>query len=132
MGDRGVLRGLNQMPALATAGVSLAARWDGDARLPKRLRRRWRRGPAAAGQHLSERSSSYEQIARSGGESFCLSLDRDHLATCEGPGYDAVILFLDELILWFASRAANPARRARKGEAAKLVEAESADRPIRS
>jgi len=46
-------------------------------------------------------------------------------------GYDAVILFLDELILWLASRAADVSFVNREGpKLAKLVEAQSADRPI--
>lgn len=46
-------------------------------------------------------------------------------------GYDAVILFLDELILWLATRAADPAFVANEGaKLSKLVEAANADRPI--
>ena len=46
-------------------------------------------------------------------------------------GYDAVVLFLDELILWLASHAADSAFLNREGQkVAKLVEAARADRPI--
>jgi hypothetical protein len=46
-------------------------------------------------------------------------------------GYDAVILFLDELVLWLASHAADIAFVNREGQkVAKLVEAMTADRPI--
>jgi hypothetical protein len=46
-------------------------------------------------------------------------------------GYDAVILFLDELILWLASRAADPAWLTREGpKLAKLVESGNANRPV--
>ncbi|MBI5446424.1 MAG: phage resistance protein [Deltaproteobacteria bacterium] len=46
-------------------------------------------------------------------------------------GYDAVILFLDELILWLASHAADVAFVNREGQKlAKLVESQSSDRPI--
>ena len=46
-------------------------------------------------------------------------------------GYDALILFLDELILWLASHAADSAFIHREGQKlAKLVEAMQADRPI--
>ncbi len=46
-------------------------------------------------------------------------------------GYDALILFLDELILWLASHAADSAFVNREGQkVAKLVEAMQADRPI--
>jgi hypothetical protein len=45
-------------------------------------------------------------------------------------GYDAIILFLDEFILWLASRAADVAWIAREGQkVAKLVESGNADRP---
>ena len=46
-------------------------------------------------------------------------------------GYDAVILFLDELILWLASRAADVSFVSSEGtKLVKLVEAGNADRPI--
>lgn len=46
-------------------------------------------------------------------------------------GYDAVMLFLDELVLWLASHAANPGFVAREGtKLVKLVEATEAERPI--
>ena len=46
-------------------------------------------------------------------------------------GYDALILFLDELILWLASHAADSAFVSREGQkVAKLVEAMQAHRPI--
>ena len=46
-------------------------------------------------------------------------------------GYDALILFLDELVLWLASHAADTAFVNREGQkVAKLVEAMQSDRPI--
>ena len=49
----------------------------------------------------------------------------------KGLGYDAVILFLDELILWLASRAADVRFVNREGpKLAKLVEAQAAERPV--
>jgi hypothetical protein len=46
-------------------------------------------------------------------------------------GYDGVILFLDELILWLASRASEVAFVNREGsKLSKLVESQTADRPI--
>ena len=46
-------------------------------------------------------------------------------------GYDALILILDELVLWLASHAAEPAFVNREGQkVAKLVEAMQSDRPI--
>lgn len=45
-------------------------------------------------------------------------------------GYDGVVLFLDELILWFASRMADPDFVNREGQkVAKLVEAPAGNRP---
>ncbi len=45
-------------------------------------------------------------------------------------GYDAVILFLDELILWLAGYAANPGFVTQQGQLiSKLVEAQNANRP---
>lgn len=48
----------------------------------------------------------------------------------DGLGYDGIVLFLDELILWFASRMADPDFVNQEGQkVAKLVEARSAERP---
>lgn len=47
-----------------------------------------------------------------------------------GLGYDAVILFLDELVLWLASHAADPKFVTQQGQLlSKLVEAQNPDRP---
>jgi hypothetical protein len=46
-------------------------------------------------------------------------------------GYDALILFLDELVLWLASRAGDAGFVHREGQKlAKLVEAQTANRPV--
>lgn len=46
-------------------------------------------------------------------------------------GYDAVVLFLDELVLWLATHAADPAFVTREGDkVVKLVESSRADRKI--
>jgi hypothetical protein len=46
-------------------------------------------------------------------------------------GYDALVLFLDELILWLASYAGDPAFVSREGnKLVKLVESSRADRPV--
>ncbi|MCC5841552.1 MAG: hypothetical protein JJT96_15665 [Opitutales bacterium] len=46
-------------------------------------------------------------------------------------GYDGLILFLDELILWLASYAADPVFVSREGQkVVKLVESDRADRPV--
>jgi hypothetical protein len=77
--------------------------------------------------------SAYTQVADGRGESF-VNLD-DGLSIlsrhAKSLGYDAVILFLDELILWLASRAADMSFVASEGtKLVKLVEAGNADRPI--
>lgn len=76
--------------------------------------------------------SAYRSLAGSG-ESF-VSLD-DGLSImsrhAKALGYDAVILFLDELVLWLASHAADVSFVSREGtKLVKLVEATNADRPI--
>lgn len=76
---------------------------------------------------------SYDTQAGGHGEAF-VSLDRGlsvlsrHAANL---GYDGLILFLDELILWLASHAADLKFVHQEGQKlAKLVEAQTADRPI--
>jgi hypothetical protein len=76
---------------------------------------------------------SYGAVASAAGEAY-LSLD-DGLAVmsqhAKGLGYDGVILFLDEMILWLASRAADAAFVSREGaKLVKLVEATRSDRPV--
>ncbi|BAL23492.1 phage resistance protein [Azoarcus sp. KH32C] len=84
------------------------------------------------GDLISQFFSAYRSLA-SGGESF-VPLD-DGLAImsrhARDLGYDAVILFLDELVLWLASHAADVNFVSREGtKLVKLVEATNADRPI--
>jgi hypothetical protein len=76
---------------------------------------------------------SYDTQAGAHGEAF-LSLDKGlsvlskHAA---GLGYDGLILFLDELVLWLASHAADLKFVHQEGQKlAKLVEAQTPDRPI--
>lgn len=76
---------------------------------------------------------SAREIAAAGAGGF-VSLD-DGLAImskhARALGYDAIVLFLDELILWLASHAADVAFINREGQkVAKLVEAMTAERPI--
>ena len=76
---------------------------------------------------------SYDTQAGAHGEAF-VSLDKGlsvmskHAASL---GYDGLILFLDELILWLASHAADLKFVHQEGQKlAKLVEAQTPDRPI--
>ncbi len=76
---------------------------------------------------------SYDTQAGGSGEAFLpldkgLSVLSKHAASL---GYDGLILFLDELVLWLASHAADLKFVHQEGQKlAKLVEAQSADRPI--
>ena len=84
------------------------------------------------GDLITQFFSAYRILA-GGGESF-VSLD-DGLSImtrhAQALGYDAVILFLDELVLWLASHAADVGFVSREGtKLVKLVEATNADRPI--
>ena len=81
---------------------------------------------------ISQYFSAYRTLAGTG-ESY-VSLD-DGLSIlskhAQRLGYDAVILFLDELVLWLASHAADVGFVSREGtKLVKLVEATNADRPI--
>lgn len=77
--------------------------------------------------------SSYQGLA-AGDESAFVSLDQGLSIIsrhARSLGYDAIVLFLDELILWLASHAADISFVNREGQKlAKLVEAQSPDRPI--
>ncbi|MGV0029259.1 hypothetical protein [Phormidesmis priestleyi] len=76
---------------------------------------------------------SYQSIA-SGEEERYVSLDQGLSILSQHAkslGYDAVILFLDELILWLASRATDLKFVHQEGQKlAKLVEAQTPDRPV--
>ncbi|MCM1984071.1 phage resistance protein [Lyngbya confervoides] len=76
---------------------------------------------------------SYDIQAGAQGESF-VSLDQGLSVIskhAKALGYDALILFLDELILWLASRATDLKFIHQEGQKlSKLVEAQLADRPI--
>ncbi len=84
------------------------------------------------GDLITQFFSAYRRWAGSG-EAF-VSLD-DGLSImsrhAKALGYDAVILFLDELVLWLASHAADVNFVSREGtKLVKLVEATNADRPV--
>lgn len=73
---------------------------------------------------------AYKDVASSSGY---VDLDRGLSALsrhAKALGYDGLVLFLDELILWLASHAADPRFVAEEGQKlVKLVEAQHADRP---
>jgi hypothetical protein len=75
----------------------------------------------------------YAEVAASRGEAF-LDLDRGLVVMSQHAqrlGYDAVVLFLDELILWLATRAGDVDFVSKEGsKLSKLVEAQRSERPI--
>jgi hypothetical protein len=137
MSDGPFFAQLNQgMPAAAGAGTGWGefdSGWDGtsfEAAMlePPNGEERSR----LVGDLIAQFFTAYRTLAGSG-ESF-VSLD-DGLSImsrhAKALGYDAVILFLDELVLWLASHAADINFVSREGtKLVKLVEATNADRPI--
>jgi hypothetical protein len=77
--------------------------------------------------------SGYADVAAARGEAF-LDLDRGLVVISQHAkrlGYDAVVLFLDELILWLATRAGDVDFVSNEGsKLSKLVEAQRSERPI--
>lgn len=82
---------------------------------------------------LQEALSGFAELARSAGTGFVdiddgLAAISQHAASL---GYDALILYLDELILWFATRMGDHQWVAAEApKVAKLVEAANAERPV--
>lgn len=77
-------------------------------------------------------ATAIRHAARASGQGFVPFADGlDAISQhASGLGYDGVVLFLDELILWFASRMPNPDFVQAEGQKiANLVEAASQDRP---
>jgi hypothetical protein len=135
LGDDAFFAALNDSAGGAESGWGgLAGGWDGSSFEAARLEppdgdERIR----LVGDLVRAFFSSYQTAAGVQGESF-LSLDQGLAVLSKHArdlGYDAVILFLDELILWLASRAADTAFVSSEGsKLSKLVEAQHADRPV--
>lgn len=135
MGDETFFAQLNTQTASVDAGWGgLAAAWDATA---------FGRATAAppgdeerirlVSDLVETLLPAFQNIARAEGEAF-VSLD-EGLSILDRHardlGYDALIFFLDELILWLASNAADLAFVSREGQKlAKLVEAQQGNRPI--
>ena len=85
------------------------------------------------GDLIASHFRSYAALAAAQGEAF-VPLDEGLAAMslhAQGLGYDGVILFLDELILWLASRSADLPFVTREGvKLSKLVESQGPARPI--
>ena len=135
IGDEQFFKTLNATASGAGAGWGeLAAVWDAAsfeaaASAPAGAEERSR----LVGALVDSFFQGYRDVARSSGEAF-VSLD-DGLAVisrhARDLGYDGLVLFLDELILWLATHAADLAfLNAEGAKVSKLVEAEAADRPV--
>lgn len=133
LGDAKFFEGLNERrPAGGSGWGALEAPWDPSsyevaARVGALERSR------LIGDLIETYFASYRDVARQGAESY-VDLDSGLEAISQHArslGYDALVLFLDELILWLATHAADQAFLNREGpKVSKLVEAEHADRPI--
>lgn len=137
MGDESFFAALNQYAAAGGGGDGwgdLSGGWDAQSFEAAMLEApRGDERTRLVGDLIGCFFTSYATMAGGSGEAF-VSLD-DGLSIlskhASDLGYDAVILFLDELILWLASQAANVAFVSGEGaKLSKLVEAANADRPI--
>lgn len=139
MGDEAFFRTLNDVAGTTTSGGGsgwgrvtqtwAAARFESALQLPPGSPERFQLVGAltrAFFSSVSHLSASQRELYTSLDEG--LSAMSHH---AKDLGYDGIILFLDEFILWLASRAADAAWIAREGQkVAKLVESGNADRPI--
>jgi hypothetical protein len=133
MGDTAFFQTLNSSTSESGWG-ELAAGWDAD-----RFTAAIQAGPGAEDRSqlisdlIKQLFKSYSLQTQNQTEAFVsldlgLSVISKH---AQSLGYDALLLFLDELILWLASRATDLNFIHREGQKlAKLVEAQLADRPI--
>ena len=134
LGDPQFFGKLNEGAAAGGGWGALGGGWDAtsfEAAMlePPRGEERMR----LVGDLITKFFTAYAAMAETRGEAF-VSLD-DGLSIltrhAKALGYDGVILFLDELILWLASRAADVSFVSSEGtKLVKLVEATHADRPI--
>ncbi len=138
IGDEAFFSQLNEAPAGAAGTAAgwgdLSARWDAasfEAALgaPAGAEERSRLVAAL----VDSIFSGYRKVARGSGEDF-VPLDEGLAVIARHArdlGYDALVLFLDELILWLATHAADLEFLNQEGsKVSKLVEAETAGRAI--
>ena len=138
IGDEEFLAGINAAASGTVEGASgwgdLSAHWDASSfetalTAPAGAEERSRLVAALIGSFFQ----SYGDVTRGSAEAF-VPLD-DGLAIisrhARDLGYDALVLFLDELVLWLATHAADlPFLNEEGPKVSKLVEAEAAGRPI--
>jgi hypothetical protein len=133
LGDEAFFAALNSGNESTGGWGAISATWDAS-RFERALAAPARSEDRAqlVGDLVDRFFNAYRAVAQTGDESFIaldtgLSVISKHARSL---GYDALILFLDELILWLASHAADFSFVSREGQKlAKLVEAQTADRP---
>src|SRR5436190_4527147 len=134
IGDEAFFRQLNARVAASVGWGTVAEGWtETSFQAARRAGPGDERRTRLVGELVQTFFASYGEVVRGQDEAY-VSLDIGLAAIshhAKGLGYDAVVLFLDELILWLASHAAEPAFVSREGQKlAQLVEAQHADRPI--
>lgn len=134
IGDEAFFRQLNAKVAASSGWGTLAEGWtETSFHEARRAAPGDERRTRLVGELVQTFFASYGDVVRGQDEAY-VSLDIGLAAVsrhAKDLGYDAVVLFLDELILWLASHAAEPAFVSREGQKlAQLVEAQHADRPI--
>ncbi len=134
MGDEGFFQKLNQSKGSGSGWGAVAAGWDAasfDAAVtaPPADKERTR----LVGDLIGAFFRSYHNVAAGQDEAY-LDLDKGLAVIsqhAQALGYDALILFLDELILWLASHAADLSFIHRETQKlVKLVESQNVNRPV--
>lgn len=133
-GDEGFFAALNEAPGSGRKLGKLRRSWD-----PETYESARRAGPGSdpysrlVGALVKTLFPAFSDAAEARGNAF-LSLDKGLGVISRHArdlGYDVLILFLDELVLWLASHAANLDFVHREGQKlVKLVESQTADRPL--
>lgn len=137
MGDAAFFHKLNLQKKVGGAGWgSMSAGWDAasfDAAAAEPPGVQGGARPRLVGDLIGAFFRSYHNVAAGQDEAY-LDLDKGLAVIsqhAQSLGYDAVILFLDELILWLASHAADLSFIHRETQKlVKLVESQNANRPI--
>ncbi len=134
VGDEGFFQKLNQNKASGSGWGAIAAGWDSTSfdialAAPPGDKER----TLLVGDLIGAFFRSYHNVAAGQDEAY-LDIDKGLAVIsqhAQALGYDAVILFLDELILWLASHAADLSFIHRETQKlVKLVEAQNANRPV--